>query len=71
MSTVRRRAQPSRRLHPLTKVANDDAYSWATTRWLRRLIYERGLTYYKVGGKVLIDLNDLDRLVETGRRGPR
>jgi hypothetical protein len=36
-------------------------------RWLRRQVYERKLAYHKVGGRVLIDLHDLDRLAEAGR----
>lgn len=43
---------------------------FATERWLRRLIYEKRLRYFKVGGKVLIDLNDLDELVESGKVEP-
>ena len=48
-----------------------DGYEWATTRWLRRMVYERALHHYKVAGRVLIDLADLDRLVEQGERPTR
>lgn len=39
-------------------------------RWLRRLVYERRIPYHKVGGKVLLALEDLDALVENGRVEP-
>lgn len=50
--------------------------SWATERWLRRLIAERRVRFSRVGGKVFIDLNDLDQYVANGtvepdRRGRR
>lgn len=38
-------------------------------RWVRRLIYERRLPYRKVGGRVVIDLADVDALLE-GERIP-
>jgi hypothetical protein len=44
---------------------------WANERWLRRQIYEGVLGCYKVAGRVLIDLQELDGLVEAGRREAR
>lgn len=41
---------------------------WLTERWLRRMIYEGRIAYFKVGGKVLVDLDELDAYVEAGRR---
>jgi hypothetical protein len=41
---------------------------YLTERWLRRLIYDRRLPHYKVAGKVLVDLIEVDALVEAGRR---
>jgi excisionase family DNA binding protein len=41
--------------------------NWLNERYVRRLISERRIPFFKVGGKVLIDLEDLDRLVEAGR----
>jgi hypothetical protein len=40
---------------------------WLTERWLRRLVYERRVSFHKVGGRLLFDLTDLDRLAESGR----
>ena len=62
-------APQRRRLVPLTRVANEPGYEWATTRWLRRQRSERRLPFHKVPGssKLLLDLNDLDRFVEQGR----
>jgi excisionase family DNA binding protein len=44
---------------------------WATTRYVRRLVYERRIPHYKMGesrsARVLIDLDDLDRFVEASR----
>ncbi len=44
---------------------------WATVRWLRRLVYEHRIPFHKVGGKVLVDLADLDDFAELGRVGQR
>jgi excisionase family DNA binding protein len=38
-----------------------------TERWLRRLVYERRVPFHKVGGRLLFDLEDLDKLAESGR----
>jgi transcriptional regulator with XRE-family HTH domain len=54
-----------RDLVPLTKVPNHRP--WVTVRWLRRATYERRLPFHRVGGKVLVDLTDLDRMAEAGR----
>lgn len=40
---------------------------WLTERYARRLVYERRLTHYKIGARVLLDLADLDSLEEAGR----
>jgi excisionase family DNA binding protein len=50
--------------------------SWLSERWLRRLVAERRVRFTKVGGKLLVDLNDLDQYVANGtiepdRRGRR
>jgi hypothetical protein len=44
---------------------------WLTLRYLRRLVYENKIPHYKVFGKVLVDLADIDALAESGRRDPR
>ncbi|MGH9187906.1 MAG: hypothetical protein ACRD0U_19185 [Acidimicrobiales bacterium] len=42
---------------------------FVSVRWLRRLIYQdRRLPSYKLGGRVLIDLIELDALIEGSRR---
>jgi hypothetical protein len=61
-----------RQLVPLTDVPKHRP--WATVRYLRRLVYERRLPYHKLdpgrSGRVLIDLEDLDRFVEEARVEP-
>lgn len=57
-----------RRLVRLVQVEQNPGYTWATTRWLRRQVYEGTLPSVKVAGSVLIDLDDLDAMVEAGRR---
>lgn len=54
----------------LNKVAEQPGYEWATERLLRRLVYERRIPYSKPANRVLIDLDDLDRLVEGARVEP-
>lgn len=70
MKTVERR-NPDR-LVPLVEVPRHRP--WATVRYLRRLVYERRIPYVKLsagrGGRVLIDLDDLDRFVEEQRVEP-
>lgn len=44
---------------------------WLTERYARRLIYENRVAFSKVGGKVLVDLDDVDRIVAEGRREAR
>lgn len=44
---------------------------FVTQRWLRRAVAERRLGYFKLGGRVLIDLDELDTLIERGRVDPR
>lgn len=40
---------------------------WASESYLRRLVFERRIAFYKVGKRVLISLADLDALVGDGR----
>ena len=61
----------ARRLRPLTEVQQEPGYEWATPRWLRRQVYECRLPNHKVGGRILIDLDDLDAAIEAGRREGR
>ncbi len=56
------------RLTKLATVESTPGYAWASVRWLRRQIYEGQLPSHKVGGIVLVDLDDLDALVDAGRR---
>lgn len=44
---------------------------WASERYLRRLIFERRVPYYKVGRRVLVSLGELDAVVASGRVEPR
>lgn len=54
-----------RNLVPLKKVPNERP--WTTERLLRRFVAEHRIPYYKVAGRVLIDLADLDAMAEAGR----
>lgn len=55
----------SRQLVPLKQVS--EHRPWATERILRRLVAEKRIPYHKCGGKVLLDLADLDAYAEAGR----
>jgi excisionase family DNA binding protein len=44
-----------------------EARSWLTLRYGRRLVAEGRIPHYKVGGKVLVDLADVDALAARGR----
>lgn len=44
--------------------------AWATERFLRTLIANGQLARYRVGGRVLVDLDELDRLADRGRIDP-
>lgn len=57
-----------RQLVPLVNVP--EHRPWVTVRWLRRAVYEETIPFHKVGGRVLIDLADLDALAEAGRHEP-
>jgi hypothetical protein len=52
-------------LVPLTEVPN--RRPWATIRRLRRLVAEKRVPYYKIDGRVMFDLADLDAHAEAGR----
>ncbi len=43
---------------------------YITERWMRRLVYESRIPYFKVGGRVLVDLTDIDAYVNRGRIDP-
>jgi hypothetical protein len=43
---------------------------WATIPWLRRQVLEHRIGHFKVAGRVLIDLGELDQLAERGRVNP-
>jgi len=56
----------NRDLRTLPQVVAERQY--LTIRWLRRLIYEGRVPSYKLGGKVLVDLGEIDAFVEASRR---
>lgn len=60
----------TRRLVKLAEVETQAGYAWANKRWLQRQIYDRRLAWHKISGRLLIDLDDLDKLAEQGRREP-
>ncbi len=55
-------------LVPLVKVPTERP--WATERKLRRMVAEHRVRYYKVDGRILFDLADLDAYAEAGRVEP-
>jgi hypothetical protein len=52
-------------LVPLTEVSQHRP--WAKERLLRRYVAEHRVPFYKVDGRILFDLADLDAHVEAGR----
>ena len=55
-------------LVPLMKV--QEHRPWATERRLRRYVAEHRVQFFKVDGRILFDLADLDAYVEAGRVEP-
>lgn len=45
-----------------------DARPYLTARQLRRWIYERRISSWRAGGRVLLDLAELDALVQSTHR---
>lgn len=43
------------------------ARPWITERFARRLVADRKVPFYKVSGKLLFDLEEVDALAECGR----
>ena len=67
--TARNRAErrhPERR--PPVGVPEAAKYLGTSVRHLRRLIAERRVASYRLSGRVLLDLDDLDELLARGRR---
>jgi excisionase family DNA binding protein len=58
---------PWRRRPPLAIPAAAD-YLGTTVRHVRRLIAERRVTSYRLGGRVLLNPDDLDELLARSRR---
>jgi excisionase family DNA binding protein len=44
-----------------------EARPFLTERHLRRLVAERRMPFYKLGGKLLFDLDEIDNLVDACR----
>lgn len=63
---VPKEARPSRR--PPLSIPAASEYAGTTPRHIRRLIAERQLTSYRLGGKVLVSPDDIDSLLKAGRR---
>lgn len=64
--TVAKEARPSRR--PPLSIPAASEYAGTTPRHIRRLIAERCLASYRLGGKVLVSPDGIDSLLEAGRR---
>jgi len=63
----RSRVVSSTRRSPLS-VPDAADYAGLSLRHLRRLIQERRVAHYKVGGRIVISPDDLDSLLEQCRR---
>lgn len=59
---------PPRHLVTLKQAA--EARPWATVRFQRTLIASKRIAYFKVAGRVLVDLDELDAYAERGRVEP-
>lgn len=55
-----------RELRTLVQAAEERPF--LTLRWLRQLVASERVPTYKLGGKVLIDLHELDEFVRASRR---
>jgi hypothetical protein len=42
-------------------------YPWMTERWLRRAVHEKRVPFYKVGGRLLFDPQELAQYVRDQR----
>lgn len=60
-----------RKADGLLSVAEAAARLGTPVRFVRRLITERRIRFYKVGRYVRLDANDLDAFVDAGRVEPR
>ncbi|MBO0882629.1 MAG: helix-turn-helix domain-containing protein [Mycobacterium sp.] len=49
------------------KVEEAATYLNTSVRFIRRLIAERRITFYKVGAHVRLSISDLDEFLENGR----
>ena len=58
----------SRRLVLLTDAHQERP--WATPRYLRRLVAQRSVPFFKLRGRIWIDLADLDTFAEAARVEP-
>jgi excisionase family DNA binding protein len=58
----------TRELVPLVEISRHRR--WCSVRYARRLVAERRIPFHKVGGRVLLDLADLDVYAEAGRIEP-
>lgn len=55
------------RLQELTNVQNVEGYEAFTVRRLRRAVYEKTIPHYKIAGRVMVDLNELDAYIAAQR----
>jgi excisionase family DNA binding protein len=47
-----------------------DEYPWITERWLRRAVHEKRIPFYKVGGRLLFNPDELDQWIRDQRVEP-
>lgn len=48
-----------------------EAHTWMTTRWLRRAVEQKRIPYYKVDGRLLFDLDEVEQYVVRNRQEPK
>ena len=63
-----RRASASSTRRPPLDIPAASEYLGTTVRHVRRLIAERRVASYRLGGRVLLSPDDLDELLAKGRR---
>ena len=61
---------PGRDVHPLLDIAGAASHLGVSEAFVRRLVLERRVRYFKVGKFVRFRPEDLDAFVEAGRRDP-
>jgi len=71
VNRAQRREQERRVRRPPLDVPGSAEYLGTSVRHVRRLVAERRVASYRLGGRVLLDPDDLDDLLARSRREAR